>query len=113
MLPFADAIAYDLADGQDALERLIAGQVWNGDFAADDDAIRFGVSFASDAAVAILFQACVQDGIGNGVTDFVRMAFADGLRREDKGAGHSGDGWNVWTNLDALICGTCFTRRQF
>ena len=50
-----------------------------GDFAADDDDVAFGVGLASDAAVRILRQAGVEHRIGNGVANFVRMAFADGF----------------------------------
>ena len=49
------------------------------DFAADDDEIRFCVSFAGDAAELVLREAGVQHIIRNGVAHFVRVAFADGL----------------------------------
>ena len=54
-----------------------------GDFAADHHDVAFGVGFAGHAAVGVLRQAGVQHRIGNGIANFVRMAFADGLRRED------------------------------
>ena len=50
-----------------------------GDFAADDDDVALHVSLAGHAAVLVLREAGVQDGVGNGVADFVRVAFADGL----------------------------------
>ena len=53
------------------------------DFAADDDDVGLGVGFAGDAAELVLREAGVQHGIGNGVGDLVRMAFADGLGGKD------------------------------
>ena len=60
----------------------------DGDFTADDDEIALGVGFASHAAVRVLREAGVENGIRNGVADFVRMAFADGFGRKDVTAGH-------------------------
>ena len=40
-------------------------------------------SFAGHAAHGIQCQASIQDGVGNGVANFVRVAFADGFRGED------------------------------
>ena len=53
-----------------------------GDFAADHDQVALGVGLARDAAAGILRQTGVEDGVGNCVADFVRMAFADGLGGE-------------------------------
>ena len=61
-----------------------------GDFAADDDDVALGVSLAGHAAVRVLGQAGVQHRVGNGVANFVRMAFADGLGGEDE----SSCSWN-------------------
>ena len=59
-----------------------------GDFAADDDDIALGVTLAGDAAGLVLGQAGVQDRVGDGVADFVRVAFADGLGGEDESFAH-------------------------
>jgi hypothetical protein len=60
-----------------------------GDFTADHHEVGLGVRLASHAAVFVLGQTRVKDGIRNRVADFVRMAFADGLRREDVVFAHS------------------------
>ena len=49
----------------------------NADLAANDDLIRFYESLASDTTVLIDRQAGVENCIGNGVRNFIRMAFAD------------------------------------
>ena len=59
-----------------------------GDFAADDDDIGLHVSLARDAAELVLGEASIQHGVGNGVGDFVRMAFAHGLRGKDVTIAH-------------------------
>ena len=59
-----------------------------GDFAADHDQVALGVGLAGHAAARVLRQAGVQHGIGNGVADFVRMAFADGLGGKDEVLAH-------------------------
>ena len=56
--------------------------------ATNDDEVGFGVGFAGNAAVTILFQAGVQHGIGDGITDFVGMAFADGFGGKDEVFAH-------------------------
>ncbi len=50
-----------------------------GDFATDDGDVAFHIGFAGNAAVGILFEASIQNGVRNGVRDFVGMAFADGF----------------------------------
>ena len=71
---FADGVAGDFGEVEFGAR---------GDFAADDDDVGFGVAFAGDAAEFVLRQAGVQHGVGNGVANLVRMAFADGLRGKD------------------------------
>ena len=53
------------------------------DFAGKDDKIRCGKCFASDAGFGILREQGVQNGIGDLVADFVRMAFGNGFRCKD------------------------------
>src|SRR5512140_1009883 len=72
----------DLANGL-AGDRAEVQIGFGGDFAADDDQVAFGVGLASNAAVGILGQAGVQHGVRDGIADFVRVAFADGLGRKD------------------------------
>lgn len=55
-----------------------------GDLAADNRDVGLHVGFAGDAAVLVLRKAGVQHGVRNGVSDFVRMAFANGLRGENE-----------------------------
>ena len=45
----------------------------------DDDDVGLHIGFAGDAAELVLRERGVQHGVGNGVGDLVRMAFADGL----------------------------------
>ena len=72
---FADGVAGDLHEVELGL---------GGDLAADDGDVGLHVGFAGDAAELVLREAGVQHGVGNGVGDFVRMAFADGLGRKDE-----------------------------
>ena len=78
-------VVVDVADFADGLAR--DGDVielrLGGDFTADDGDVGLDVTFAGDAAEFVLRETGVQHGIGNGVGDLVRMAFADGLRRKD------------------------------
>jgi hypothetical protein len=78
----------DLADrgARDLLEVELG---LGGDLAADDDHVRLDERLTGDAAVLVLRQAGVEHRIGNRVGDLVRMAFADGLRREDESIGHN------------------------
>ena len=86
------------------------------DLAADDDDVALRVGLAGHAAVLVLREAGVEHGVGNGVANFVGMAFADGFGGEDVTTGHARNGWvedglrvwgdrsnNVLTNHDAVI----------
>ena len=77
----------DVADGL-AHDLIVGGHGLGGDFATDHDDVALGVGLASDPAGGILGQARVEHGVGNGVADFVGMAFADRLRRKDVISAH-------------------------
>ncbi len=90
-----DRIANDLADVDDFVDGLGGAELFvlelrNGDLTADDDDIALNEGFAGDAAFQVDLEAGVKNGIGDGISNFVRMAFADGLGREDIRAGHGG-----------------------
>ena len=53
-----------------------------GDFAGDDDQAGGGQRFAGHAAVGVLGQAGIEDGVGNLVGDLVGMAFGHGFGRK-------------------------------
>jgi hypothetical protein len=77
-------IADDLADVNHLVDRLGGAflqvlQLGNGDFPANHDHVALHEGFAGHAALGIVSQAGVEDGVRNGVGNFVRMAFADGL----------------------------------
>ena len=76
-------------DGLGGAELLVL-KFGDGDFTADDDDVALHESLAGDAALAVHFKAGVEDGVRNGIGNFVRMAFADGFGRKDVGAGHGG-----------------------
>src|SRR5436190_5484431 len=70
----------------------------SGNFAAHNNEVAFGVGFASDAAGGILGEAGVEDGIGDGIADFVGMAFTDGFGGEDVFFAHKDKkGVGSWT----------------
>ena len=79
----------DLADGI-ADDGVVIELRLGGDFAAHDDDIALGVGLAGDAAVRVLREAGVEDGVGNGVANFVGMAFANGLGGENETSRHGG-----------------------
>ena len=76
----------------------------NGDLTTDNDDVALHEGFAGDAAFQVDLEAGVEDGVGDGIGNFIRMAFADGLGREDVRAGHGGGrvGY-IWTNHDLLM----------
>ncbi len=51
-----------------------------GDFAGDDNQAGGRQSFGGDTAIGVLLEACIQNRVGDLISDFVRMAFGDGLR---------------------------------
>src|SRR5581483_2389609 len=86
---FRDGIAHDPVDVENGSERLaLLLEFRNGDFAADNDHVAFGVGLAGDPAVFILLQTSVEDGVGNGVTNFVRVTFTDRFRGKNKASRH-------------------------
>jgi len=58
------------------------------DLTADDDDVAFGVSLAGHPALAVLPQASVEHSIGNGVANFIRMAFAYGFGSKNEASEH-------------------------
>src|SRR5205823_6532530 len=74
-----------VADFTDGLARddIIVELGLGGDFAAHDHEIALGVGFAGHAAGGVLGQAGVEDRVRNSIANFVRVALADGLGRED------------------------------
>ena len=80
-----DVIIVRIADFTDCLagNRIEVGLRFGRDFPSHHYQIGLGVGFARYAAARILRQTGIQHGIGNGIADFVRMAFADGLGRKD------------------------------
>ena len=62
---------------------------FRGDFAANDYDIALRIGLTRHAAVFVLRQAGIQHVIRNGIADFVRVALADGLRREYKVFAHT------------------------
>lgn len=79
----ADNFLYinDLADG-------LGADFWDGDLATDDDLIGLYEGLASDAGGLVDFKAGIENGIGNGVADFIGMALANGLGGENEGVAH-------------------------
>ena len=72
----------DFTDGLAGNGRVIEPSLGR-DFAADHDQVALGVGLTGHAAAQVLPQAGVKNRVGNSVANFVRMAFADGLRGED------------------------------
>jgi hypothetical protein len=90
-----DGVTDDLADVDDFVDGLggtvlLVLKFGDRDFTADNDDVALHEGLAGDAALRVHFEAGVEDGVGDGVGNFVRMAFADGLGREDVAAGHGG-----------------------
>src|SRR4051794_17386479 len=84
----AHAFAHDLRNGKSGFERTVLGQIRNGDFSADNNGVTLGVSLARDSTILVLTNAGIEDGVGNGVTDFVGMTFADRFGRKDVASRH-------------------------
>jgi hypothetical protein len=80
----AHRVADDLADIDHLVDRLggaglLVLQLRNRDFSADYDDVAFRECLASHAARFVHRKAGVENGVGNRVADFVRMAFTNGL----------------------------------
>ena len=71
-----------VTDGGDhaAHQRLEIHVSFGGDFARDDHQAGGREGFRGDAAVGVLLQAGVKDGVGDLVGNFVRVAFGNGFR---------------------------------
>jgi hypothetical protein len=81
-------LAHDLVDRDDVLEVLPLRQIGDGDLAADYDDVAFRVGFAGNPALAVLPEASVEHGVGDGVANFIRMAFAHGFGSKNKASEH-------------------------
>ena len=84
----AHGIADNPIDRNDRFQVCASGQIGNGNLAADNDDIAFGVSFASDAAVFIAGETSIENGIGNGVANLIGMTFADGFGGKNEATCH-------------------------
>ena len=75
-----------VADGGDdaAHQRLEVDVGLGGDFARDDHKSGGGQSFRSHAAVGVLLQAGIENGVGDLVGNLVGMAFGHGFRGKQK-----------------------------
>ena len=80
-----DGIADDLAKIESGFEGLIL-EFGNRDLSTDHDDVALGIGLAGDSAAGIQRQTGIEDGVRNGVANFVGMAFADGFGREDVAA---------------------------
>ena len=87
-----DVVAVDIADLTDGIadDLHVVELRLGGDLAANNGNVALHIRFAGYAAVLVLREAGVENGVGNGVSNFVGMAFADGLRGEDVALGHVG-----------------------
>ncbi len=91
----ADGVADDLVD----VERLVDGlglaglfvlQLRQGDLAADDDDVGLYEGLTGHAGRFVEGKTGIENAVGNEVGDLVRVAFADGFGRKNKGICH---GW--------------------
>src|SRR5688572_30811007 len=80
--------AHDLVDRNDILEMLALRQIRDRDLPADYDDVAFRVGFAGHPALLVLPEAGVEDGVRNGVANFIRMAFAYGFGSKNKASEH-------------------------
>jgi hypothetical protein len=81
----AHRVADDFFDVDDRSDRLLA-DFRDGDLTATHDDVALHEGFAGHAAFRIDRQAGVEDGVGDGVGNLVRMAFADGFGGKNVGA---------------------------
>jgi len=89
-----DGFANDLTDIDDFVDGLGGAELFvlelrNGDLTPDDNDIALHESFAGHAALEVDLEASIEDGVRNSVGNFVGMALADGLGREDIGVRHA------------------------
>ena len=59
-----------------------------GNFTGQHDEISLGQRLAGDAAQGILLETRIENGIADGVADFIRMTFGDGFGRKNVTARH-------------------------
>ena len=78
----ADRIANGFVDVDDFANWFFT-DLGNGDFAPYHDNVTFYKGLAGNAAFWIDAETGIQDRIGNGIANFVRMAFANGLGGEN------------------------------
>ena len=81
-----ETVALGDADGR--LERVLSPS----DLAPNDYEVALRVSFTGDPAPAVLPQAGVEDSVGNGVANFVRMTFANGFGSKNETTEHGNKG---------------------
>ena len=87
----AYGIADDPIDGDDRFQVCALGQIGNGNFAADDDDVAFGVGFAGDPAMFIAGQAGIENGIGNRVANLIGVAFANRFGGKNEATRHGSE----------------------
>merc|ERR1719272_517488 len=63
---------------------LVVEDSLGGDFTEDHDHAGLGCGFASNTGGRVLLEASIDDGIGDLVTDFVRVSFSDGFGGEQE-----------------------------
>ena len=73
-----NGFANDRADIQNRVKGS-AFDFWDGDLTTYDDGIAFHEGLAGNTAGFVDREAGVEDGVGNGVADFIWMAFANGF----------------------------------
>ena len=89
----AHGIADDFVNRNHILELLTFLEVGDGDLTTDDDKVALGVSLAGDAAGLILGETGVEDCVGNGVANLIRMTFTDGFGSKNETTKHE----KVWS----------------
>lgn len=82
-----DSLADDAFDVDGGADGLLT-DLRDGDFATNNDLIRFHEGLASNTAGLVNLEAGVKNGVRDGVTYFVRMAFADRFGGKNKAFAH-------------------------
>merc|ERR1719377_265903 len=80
-----EGVVADALDSR-AHDLLVVQLRTGGDLAEDHDHVVLARSLASDLALRINLQACVEHGIRNLIRELIRVALVHGLRREEEGA---------------------------